>query len=314
LEVRRKRESTHLLTYSPTHTLTHPHPVPLLNAILATTSVGIACAVLSVFVIARRWAFLGEGVGHSGFGGVGLVCLLAAVIPTLRESGTYDALTFIASIAVPVLAALGMGVLSRRGMLSGDASIGVFLVACMAIGFVGQSVYRHRFNADPAVVDTLFYGQPLSLGSEFAIAAVVMSAGVVFAVLALRRELVAYCLDPLLAETSGVRVGFVHYLLIAMVALVVVIGVRIVGILLVSALLVLPGATSSLVMRRLPGTMLLSAAVGVAGAWAGIAIGWTWRFIPMGPAMVLAMFAIFLLTWGLRRLAGHRASSITMGR
>lgn len=275
---------------------------PLVSAILATTAVGVACAMLSVFVIARRWAFLGEGVGHSGFGGVGLVCLLTAIVPSLRGE-TYDALTFLASIAVPVLAALGMGVLSRRGKLSGDASIGIFLVACMAIGFVGQNVYLRTFNSDPAVIDTLFYGTPLSLGVEFTIGAIAMSAAVAFAILSLRREMVAYCLDPLLAETSGVRVGFVHYLLIVMIALVVVIGVRIVGILLISALLVLPGATSSLVTRRLGEAMLGSVIVGVLGAWVGVAIGYRWPIIPMGPAIVLALFAIFLMTWGATKFA-----------
>lgn len=271
-------------------------PMALLLTILATTAVSVACAMLSVFVIARRWSFLGEGVGHSGFGGVGLVCILTALVPSLRGT-SYDALTLLASIAVPVFAAIGMGVLSRRGALSGDASIGIFLVACMAIGFVGQNAYLRTFNSDPAVIDTLFYGTPLSLSREFTIGAIAMSAGVVLSVLVLRRELVAYCLDPLLAETSGVRVGFIHYLLIVMIALVVVIGVRIVGILLISALLVLPGATSSLLTRRLRGAMLGSVATGVVGAWMGIAIARKWDIIPMGSAIVLSLFTVFAVTW-----------------
>ncbi|MFT3789061.1 MAG: metal ABC transporter permease [Tepidisphaeraceae bacterium] len=273
---------------------------PLLNALLASLSVAVACAMLSVFVVARRWSFLGEGVGHSGFGGVGLVALLSAMVPTVR-GGTYDALTYVAAIAVPVGAALLMGVLSRRGRLSGDASIGIFLVTCMAVGFIGQSVYQHRFHTSPAAVDTLIYAQPLALEPPFVIGAIAMSAAVVLAVLMLRREIVAYCLEPTLAETSGVHVGLIHYLLIAMVALTVVAGVRIVGILLVSALLILPGATASLLARRLNATLLFSVIFSVIGTSAGIAIGWKWGFIPMGPAMVIVMFTMFCAAWGVGR-------------
>jgi ABC-type Mn2+/Zn2+ transport system permease subunit len=273
----------------------------LLNhSLLASTAVAVACAMLSVFVVARRWAFLGEGVGHSGFGGAGIVWILVCLFPSLRAE-QYAWLPWLGSILLPIIAAGCMGVLSRRGQISGDVSIGIFLVACVAVGFVGQRAFENTYNLTPTGFDSIFWGEPTTLSRPYVISALCLSAAIVVVVTMLKKELLAYSLDPALAETSGVRVGFIHYLLILMITIVVIIGVRLLGILLISALLVLPGATASLLSKRYGRVQLLACATALIGAWGGVFVGAKWTIIPMGPAMVLMMFVLFCAAYVARR-------------
>ena len=113
----------------------------------------------------------------------------------------------------------------------------------------------------------------------------------------LSKEIIAYCFDPLTARTSGVREGFVHYLLMLLLALVIVIGVRVAGGLLVTALLVLPGATALLVGRRLQWVMVASVVAALIGAIGGLLIHAQWRFLPVGPSIVLILVIEFAIAY-----------------
>src|SRR3954447_5190410 len=99
---------------------------------LTTCSVAVACAVLSVFVVLRRWAFVGEGISHSGFGGAGTAWLLAAFVPAFDK----PRVPYVFLVVVCIATGLGIGRLSRSGRVSSDAAIGIFLVASLAWGFL----------------------------------------------------------------------------------------------------------------------------------------------------------------------------------
>ena len=103
------------------------------------------------------------------------------------------------------------------------------------------------------------------------------------------KEILAYSFDPLTARTSGVRTGAVHYLLMLLIGLVMVIGVRVIGSLMVTALLVLPWASALLVSRRLHVVLALSLATSLIGAVAGLMLNARWSYLPIGPAIVLVL-------------------------
>lgn len=275
-----------------------------LPEILTTSSVAAACAVLSVFVVSRRWAFIGEGIGHSGFGGAGTVWMLALFYPSLDARWAVYGGVVIFCLAT----ALGIAYLGRpRGGTNIDAVIGIFLVASMAWGFLARELYRHSRNGRvPADFDTVLFGQVPGLSVQFAIATVLVCAAVVVTVALLGKEIVYYCFDPAMAEASGVRSSFVHYLLILLVALTIIVGAPVAGSVLVTALLVLPGATALLLSDRLRTTVGVSLVVGVAGAGAALLVRVRYPFFPMGPAIVLAMFALFLLAYAWSRVRGRR--------
>jgi len=266
------------------------HPA-LINALVASIALGSACAVLSVFVVLRRWAFIGEGISHSGFAGAGAAWLLALAVPQMDRPAAPTAGIILACIATAFL----IGHFSRSGRLNPDAAIGIFLVASLAFGFLAKGIYQSVRHAAPAGWDAFLLGELLDISRSYMLASVAASAGTIAVILLLKKEIVLYCFDPTAAQVSGVRTGFVHFLLMLLVSLMIIIGIRIAGPLLVTALLVLPGATALLLSSRLSAVMTISVGVGLIGGVGGLALNLRYTFIPAGPAIVLILFLLFLL-------------------
>jgi ABC-type Mn2+/Zn2+ transport system permease subunit len=250
-----------------------------------------ACAVLSVLVVSRRWAFIGEGISHSGFGGAGTAWVLALVVPGLNQPW----LPYLCVIVFCLVTALAIGFLSFRQRVNSDAAIGIFMVASLAWGFMAREIFRAVHHADPVGFDDFLFGQQMAtLSGQYAMGAIMLSGAILVTLGALRKEILYYCFDPVMAEASGVRAGFVHYVLMLLVALTIVLGVRVAGSVLVTALLVLPGATAFIISDRLRGVVGWAIVVGVCGAGVGVLLNWRWHFVPAGPAMVLVLFAEFV--------------------
>jgi ABC-type Mn2+/Zn2+ transport system permease subunit len=263
------------------------------NAFVAAGAMGVACAVLSVVVVARRWGFLGESISHSGFGGAGTAWMLAVIFPSLFHN---EQLPFLMVIVFCFIAAGVIGWLSSQKRVSSDSAIGIFLVASLAWGFVGQNVYTAHYHVSPFGFDNLLFGQMGSIGNAYAVGSVMVAAAVVTLTGLLNKEILAYCFDPLLARTSGVRTTFVHYLLMALLALTIVIGIRVVGSVLVTALLILPAASANLLSRRIERVVPISIIVSLCGAWGGLWVSATWRWLPAGSGIVLVMVLLFCLS------------------
>jgi manganese/iron transport system permease protein len=267
---------------------------PFITAI----ALSVACATLSVFVVSRRWAFVGEGISHSGFGGAGTAWLLALAFP-----GTVFEEPWVPACGVVVFClgtALAIGYMTRGRRISSDTAIGVFMVASLAWGFLARSLYRALRNGnEPVGFDAFLFGDTREVSGAFAVTAVLLGAAIVCAVALLRKEILYYCFDAAMAEASGVPARFVHYLLILLVSLTIVIGARVVGTVLVTALLVLPGATALNVSRGLRGAIAGSIIAALAGTLTGLAASRHWPFLQntTGPAMVLCLFGLFVLSF-----------------
>jgi len=105
----------------------------------ASASVGVAGAVLSVFVVLRRWAYLGDGIAHAGFGGIGTAVLLAIAFPSLNNGPAI----FMIGAGFALATAVAVGWISRRRAVSGDAAVGIFVAAALAWGFIAFSLHNH---------------------------------------------------------------------------------------------------------------------------------------------------------------------------
>jgi manganese/iron transport system permease protein len=101
------------------------------SALLVAASMAVACAVLSVFVVARRWAFIGEGISHSGFGGAGTAWLLALAFPAAFDRPWVP---YAGVVVFSLGTAVAIGYLTRRNRVDSDTAIGIFLVASLAWG------------------------------------------------------------------------------------------------------------------------------------------------------------------------------------
>lgn len=274
-------------------------PPNLAPAAVIAAAIAIACAVLSVFVVSRRWAFIGEGISHSGFGGAGTAWLLMLAFPAVFERAW---MPYAGVVVFSLGTALAIGYLTRRGRVDSDTAIGIFLVASLAWGFLAASLYLQQRETQPPGWATLLFGQMESKSWTFCLATVLACAGVVATVAFLGKEILAYSFDPDLAEATGVPVRFIHYLLMVLLALTIVLGVQVAGNVLVAALLVLPGATAMQLSRRLRTVLTASVLVGLGGALAGLAVRARWPAVPTGPAIVLVLFALFVASLAVGKL------------
>lgn len=274
-----------------------------ISSLLALVTMAVACALLSVIVVLRGWAFIGEGIAHAGFGGAGTAWILSLLLPSVAlfhaEAGIY-----LTSIAFCLAIAIAIGTFTRRGLVHADAVIGIFLVLSLAWGFLAQAIYMHCTNGmAPPDFASYLWGRDLSyLPAGFLLGSALACVAVIVVVAMLAKEIIYYAFDPMLAETSGVRVGMIHYLLIVLITIAIVIGMRILGSVLVTALLVLPGASALLLSRNLRTVLAISIAASLAGTLAGAAVHAQWRFIPDGPAIVLALVLAFVVCYTARRL------------
>ncbi|MBM4285736.1 MAG: metal ABC transporter permease [Deltaproteobacteria bacterium] len=248
------------------------------RALLAGLVLSLLCGLLSVFVILRRLAFIGVGISHSAFGGVALGFLLG-VDPLWT------------GVVFSVLVALLIEWARGRGRLEEDAAIGIFFAASMALGVIFLHLSR-TYNVD---VFSFLFGNILAIGPRQVLQILGVAVAVAATLALCFKELVFLSFDEEMAWVSGVPVQALRNLFLILMALVVIVSIYLVGIILVSALLVIPGA----VARNLAGHIRTMVAVSM-GAAAGATVGGLllsyqldW---PSGATVVLLLSLVFFLS------------------
>lgn len=258
------------------------------RALAAGLALGAAGSLLGVFVVQRGLGFLADGLAHAAFGGVALGLLLGAA----GDRALWVALPFTVAVA------LGIQQLRQRTSLSGDVATGVFFAVSFAAGVLFLGLRGPR--GAPVNVEALMFGSLLAVSEE----ALVVIAGVSLLVVAMVARVgpqLAYAtFDPELARLSGVRVHGLESLLLAVAALVVVVGVKTVGVVLVSAFVVVPAATAQLVGRTLGATLAFSVMVSLAATAFGLFASYHLNVAP-GATIILTLGALFFLAVLLRQ-------------
>jgi ABC-type Mn2+/Zn2+ transport system permease subunit len=248
------------------------------RALLAGIVLSVLCGALSVFVILRRLAFVGVGISHSAFGGVALGFLLGV-------DPLWTGTAFAALVAVLIEWSCS------RGRVEEDAAIGIFFAASMALGVVFLSLSR-TYNVD---VFGFLFGNILAIGDRQVVQILAVTLVVLALLAAFFKELVFLSFDEEMAWVSGLPVAVLRYLFLVLMALVIIISMYLVGIILVSALLVIPGA----IARNLTGHIrtMLGASIGAAltatvgGLCLSFQVDW-----PSGPTVVLLLAGFFFIS------------------
>lgn len=253
------------------------------RALVAAVVVGLLCGLLGFFVILRRLAFIGVGISHAAIGGVALG-LVVGVDPGVSAA------------VFSVLVALGMFQVARDRRLAEDAIIGVFLSGAMALGLLLMGL-RHGYQKD---LFAYLFGSLLAVSSGDLMMLCALAVTLAVVVAASFREMLFVAFDEEVARAYGRPVDLMDALLIVVLALTVVAGVRVVGVLLVEALLVVPAATAALwsldFRRQVALSMTLGAASAATGLWLSFAFD-----VGAGAAIVLVSVSIFFASWLLRR-------------
>lgn len=253
------------------------------RALVAAIAIGVVCGLLGFFVILRRLAFIGVGVSHSALGGVA-VGLLIGINPLVTGA--------VFAIAV----ALGISWMSPRSRLSEDAVIGVFFSASMALGVVLFSM-RRGYQQD---LFGYLFGNVLAISSAELIVLLVTSVVILGVLAAVFRDLLFIAFDEEIARAYGHRVDTLNALLLLLVAVTVVIGVRLVGVLLVQALLVIPAACAALWVSHYRAQLVVATGIGALSSALGLYLAFEFD-IAAGGCIVLVATAIFCASVALRR-------------
>lgn len=245
------------------------------HAFIAGAMLSVVLAVVSFFVVLRRLSFIGVGVAHSAFGGVALGALLG-ISPTIT------------AVAFAVAVSNAIGFISRRGNLSADTAIGIFFSLAMALGviFIGLS---RQYNID---LFGYLFGNILAITRQDLVSIAVLGSLVLFSTFLLFKELLFVAFDREVAFVSGMSVTFLDHFLLSILALSVVISIKIVGIILVSALLVIPGAAALQITSRYSWMIAASIAVALTATLGGLFISY-YADIASGATIVTLAAVIF---------------------
>lgn len=258
------------------------------RALLAGALAALLCGALSFFVVLRRLAFVGAGVAHAAFGGVA-IATLAGLPPGLGG--------LVASLAVAAATARAAG----TSDVTEDTAVGVFTVAAMAAGVVALGFVKT--NVD---LFGLMFGNILTVDPADLLILAGATAGVLAALAFFFRPLLLASVDEEGARVAGVATGAMRLLVLGLIGIAVVAALKVVGILLVSALLVLPGATARPLASRWPGFLGGSVAVALVSVLGGLLLSVALD-IASGAAIILLGAALFVGALLVKRARAGRA-------
>lgn len=259
--------------------------------IITGLAVGLMCAVLSVLVVLKRMSFIGQGISHAAFGGVGVAALITVEATGAAPGG---ALQFWIVLVFCLAAALVIAWLSERGSAGADTAIGIVLVASMAVG----AILIHRaWQIHPTRMpswESVLFGAILAVDERGSWTALAVSAATLALLWWFRRPMLFWAFDEPSAAAFGVPARAMKILLVVLLTLAIVTGMRLVGVVLATALLVLPGATALLLSDRLWPVIATSATCGVLGVAGGLVLSFEQDW-PSGPSIVTVLTVFYAL-------------------
>ena len=250
------------------------------RALAATLIVGVLCAVVGAFVVWKGLSFVGDALAHASFAGVAIAFVTGQSI-------------YLGAAVAAVVTSLTITFLSRTARISSDTAIGVLFAFAFSLGIVVISRVQN-YTVD---LFAYLFGNVLGVGVDDLL--LISGAGglVLLVIVLVYKELFFVAFDPVMAEASGLPVGLLQYLLLAMIGVTVVVAMRAVGIVLVVAMLVTPAATASLLTRRFHRIMLLGALLSALASLLGLYLSF-YANVASGGAIVLVSTTIFLLVLG----------------
>jgi zinc transport system permease protein len=251
-------------------------------ALLGALITGLAAPALGTYLVQRRLALIGDGIGHVALTGVA-VGLLFAQSPVLT------------AMLVAAAGAIAIELVRERGKTSGDVALAVLFYGGIAGGVFLVNLSASHTNAN---LMAYLFGSPLTTSPGDLRVMAVLGGAVLLVTLGLRPWLFAVCHDEEHARVSGLPVRLLNLLLAVTTAVTVTVAMRAVGLLLVSALMVVPVATAQLLARGFRATQLLAMVIGVVAAGAGIWFAGVYDTAPGATIVLLAIAGFAAATVG----------------
>ena len=249
------------------------------NALIAAVLVNIACGIVGTYVVIKKIVFLSGGISHAAFGGIGLGYLLG-VNP------------IVTAVPFSLLSALAIGFMSKRSKLSEDTAIGIIWSAGMALGII-------FINFTPGYAPDLFsylFGNILTIPVSDLYIMVILDLTIILIVALFFKEFFSISFDEEFSTVVGIPTRVLYMVILCMVALSVVILIRVVGIILVIALLTIPSSICRQFTYSIKKLMFGSIIVGIISTMAGLLISYLLN-LASGATIIIFLVLLFLVSF-----------------
>lgn len=260
------------------------------RALLVGVLVSLCSALLGVSLVLKRYSMIGDGLSHVGFGALAVAAALG--LAPLK-----------AAIPVVIIAAFFLLRLSESSSIKGDSAIALVSSGALAVGIVVVSAVS-GMNTD---IMNYMFGSILSVGTEDAFLSIVISLIVLILYVLLFNRIFAVTFDENFAKASGVRVGLFNTILAVLTAVTIVIGMRMMGALLISSLIIFPSLTAMRVCKRFKPVVVTSAVLSVLTFLIGFMLSYIFE-TPTGATIVCVDVLVFILFSIIGRVKACRIS------
>ncbi|MDZ8222367.1 metal ABC transporter permease [Nostoc sp. ChiVER01] len=240
--------------------------------------VGMLCAVVGSYLMVQRLALLGDAISHSVLPGLAIAFMVGANI-------------YIGAFIAGVISTMAIAWIRVRSPIKEDAAMGIVFSAFFALGITLITVIQKDNKID---LNHFLFGNILGVTIDEVRDTAIIATIVLIVVLLLYKELLFYTFDPLGAQAAGLPVNRLNFGLMVLIALTIVASMKAVGVILVLSLLITPGATAYLLVKRLNQVMILGAVIGVISSISGMYLSYFYN-LPSGPAIVLVVSGFFIL-------------------
>ncbi|WP_250125947.1 metal ABC transporter permease [Chroococcidiopsis sp. CCMEE 29] len=241
--------------------------------------VGLLCAVVGSYLMVQRLALLGDAISHSVLPGLAIAFMVGANI-------------FVGAFIAGVSSTIVIAWIRTRSPIKEDAAMGIVFSAFFALGITLITLIQKDNKID---LNHFLFGNILGVTAPEVRDTAIIAALVLFVVFLLYKELLFYTFDPLGAQAAGLPVNQLNFGLMLLIALTIVASMKAVGVILVLSLLITPGATAYLLVKRLHEVMIIGAVIGIISSISGMYLSYFFN-LPSGPAIVLVVSGLFVLS------------------
>lgn len=256
----------------------------MVRAFVVGSLVSLCAALLGVCLVLKRYSLIGDGLSHVGFGALSIA--LAMNMAPLKVA-----------IPVVVVAAFLLLRITEKSRIKADAAIALISTTALAVGVIVTSLST-GMNID---VYNYMFGSIVAMSDEDVILSVILCVTLLVLYAVFYPRIFAVTFDETFARATGIRAGMYNMLIALLTAVTIVLGMRMMGTMLISSLVIFPALTAMRVFRRFRDVMLASAVISVVCFFAGIAVSFV-SAIPAGASVVVANCAAFLIFWCIGRV------------
>ncbi|WP_434644348.1 metal ABC transporter permease [Klebsiella sp. I138] len=275
------------------NTILEPFQFPfMINAMLVAVIVAVPCALLSVFLVLKGWALMGDAMSHAVFPGV----VVAYIIGIPFAIGAFVAGLF---------CAIATGYLDDNSRIKRDTIMGIVFSGMFGAGLVLYVAIQSEVHLDHILFGDMLGISASDIGQTSAIALLIAL------IIGLKwRDFLLHAFDPHQAKASGLRCGLLHYGLLCMIALTIVATLKAVGIILSISLLIAPGAIALLLTRRFINALLLAVGIAVGCSLGGVWLSFYLDSAP-APTIVVLFTALFIITFVCTSVRDNRTQTVS---